>query len=83
MKFFESKPCSPLPLNFAAPPGEVVTTVAPITPRAMGHTVGVTSKTMRVTLTLLRLGQNLLPASTYVIEYRLHSPEAHADELVS
>ena len=63
------------------PTVKVVTTPAPITPRAIEHTVGVTSKTMRVTL--LRPDRNLLPAGTYVIEYRLHSAEPHSDELAS
>ena len=61
------------------PTVKVVTTPAPITPRAVEHTVGVTAKTMRVTL--LRTDGNLLPAGTYVIEYRLHSAEPHSSGL--
>jgi hypothetical protein len=63
------------------PTVKVVATPAPITPRAIEHTVGVTAKTMRVTL--LRPDRNLLPAGTYVIEYRLHSAEPHSNELAS
>ncbi len=63
------------------PTVKVVTTPPQTTPRAIEHTVGATSKTMRVTLR--KKDRDVLPAGTYLIEYHVHNPELHSDEFTT